>query len=215
MNLSSLRDRVRSLTGIRLESLRSDEQIDTVLNESYQEVTSMTNWPFLRGEASVSVAAGAENFQTPSGFTEVSSVTYASGQQAQTRLRQTTMDELDYLDQDEEGDPVYYARVDEDTFRVWPAPVSSTTFFIRGKIVVTNLSSDSSQPVFAEQFHPILAYRAAARILAEEGDDSGRSEFYQNEANILFSRMNQFYLRSADVGVFTMGGRRRKTLNAY
>jgi hypothetical protein len=64
--------------------------------------------------------------------------------------------------------------------------------------------------VFDEQFHPMLAYRAASRMLAEEGDDSGRSEFYQTEANVFYARMQQFYLRSGDVGMFVMGGRRRR-----
>jgi hypothetical protein len=52
-------------------------------------------------------------------------------------------------------------------------------------------------PVFNEQFHPMLSYRAASRMLAEEGDDSGRAEFYQQEANVFFARMQQFYTRTA------------------
>jgi|DEB0MinimDraft_10_1074344.scaffolds.fasta_scaffold04467_2 hypothetical protein len=216
MNLSTLRDRVRSLTGIRLQDIRSDDQIDTVINESYQEIIESTNWPFLRSDASVSVVAGTEEFSTPAGYSEVTSVSYSDNLGNNVRLNQTTLDEIDLIDQDEEGDPVYYARINEDTFRLWPVPVTALTLNIRGKEVVASLSADSSTPIFAEQFHPLIAYRSASRILAEEGDDSGRSQFYQNEANNFFSRMLQFYTRNTDTRMFVMGSRRRRErINAY
>jgi len=52
-------------------------------------------------------------------------------------------------------------------------------------------------------------------MLAEEGDDSGRAEFYQQEANNFFVRMQQFYNRTADTGMFVMGGRRRRLVNGH
>jgi len=209
VNLNDLRDRVRSLTGIRLDTIRSDENIDAVLNESYQEIINLETWPFLAQETTSSVAAGANTFTTPSGYSEVNSVTYATPTEMQTRLRQTTLDELDLLDQEDQGDPQFYARVNSTTFRFWPKAKSAITFSVRGKQEVSPLSSSDS-PVFAEQFHPILAYRASSRILAEEADDSNRSEFYQLEANTFFGRMQQFYLRSADRGLIVMGSRRRR-----
>lgn len=216
MNRSEIRDRVRSLTGIRLETLRSDENIDAVINEAYQEVLNLETWPFLSQETTVSVASGANSFTTPSGFAEVNSVTYSSPVDMQTRMRQTTLDELDLLDQNEAGDPEFYARVDDADFRFWPKSSYALTFTVRGKQSVSGLAADSSEPIFASQFHPVLAYRASSRILAEEGDDSGRSEFYQLEANTFFSRMQQFYLRSADRGLIVMGSRRRRhPTNAY
>lgn len=210
MNLSTLRGRVRALSGIRLQDIRSDEQIDTVVNECYQEVIESTNWPFLRSEDTLTVSAGTEEFNTPSGYSEVNSVSYADQIGNNVRVAQTTLDEIDLIDQDEEGDPVYYARVNEDTFRLWPVPAVTITLTIRGKEVVPELSADSDEPVFAEQFHPLISYRAASRILAEEGDDSGRSQFYQNEANNFFARMLQFYMRNNDTRMFVMGSQSRR-----
>jgi len=66
--------------------------------------------------------------------------------------------------------------------------------------------------VFAEQFHPVLAYRAATRMLVEEGDDSGRSESYQLEAAGYLSRMEKYYLASGDIGLIRMGSNRRGRL---
>ena len=213
MNLSSLRERARALSGIRLETLRSDEQVDAVLNEAYLELINMTNWPFLRSSQTIAVAANVNTFTSPSGFSEVSSVTYVDEVGNSIRLTQTTIDEIDRLDTGEEGDPFYYARLDESEFEVWPVPNKPITYTVKGKTAVDTMSTDSSQPVFAEQFHPIIAYRAASRMLAEEGDDSGRAEAYQSEASNFYLRMQQFYMRSGDVGMFVMGGRRRRLID--
>ena len=209
MNLGTLRDRARALSGIRLQTLRSDEQIDLVLNESYLEVATLAQWPFLRGSAQVTLTSGVDSFETPIGFSEVTGISYSTSSGDSLRLQPSTIDEIDRL-KDENGEPVLYARVDEKEFIVWPTPDSSITLNIRGKKSVEPLKRDSDNPIFEEQFHPMIAYRAAARMLAEEGDDSGRSEFYQNEANIFYGRMQQFYLRTGDVGMFVMGGRRRR-----
>jgi hypothetical protein len=209
MNLSALRDRARALSGIRLQTLRSDEQIDAVINEAYHELIGLAQWPFLRSTAQISLPAGSDSFESPVGFSEVTGISFSANSGESVRLQSTTVDELDRL-ADESGEPFIYARVDDRNFVVWPSPNTSVALTIRGKSTVPSLSSDGDSPVFDEQFHPILSYRAAARMLAEEGDDSGRTEFYQSEANVFFTRMQQFYLRSGDVGVFVMGGRRRR-----
>jgi len=215
VNLSAIRDRVRALTGIRLDTLRSDEQIDAVINESYHEIINLSPWPFLASKSTASISADQEEFNTPTGFSEVSSVYYQDANGNRTRLQQTSFEELDRLDE-QGGDPLFYARIDENTFQIWPVPESSMTFHIRGKQSVQNLSADSSEPIFGEQFHPVLAYRSASKILAEEADDSNRSELYQNEAGALFAQMQQFYNKANDKGMFVMGGRgqRRRTLDA-
>ena len=215
MNLGTLRDRARALSGIRLQTIRSDEAIDEVINEAYQEVIGLSPWPFLRASETTSVVKSQESFETPVGFSEVVSVTYQDDLGNTTRLRQTTIDELDRLDADAEGEPSFYARLSDRSFQLWPIPEKPLTFFIRGKQTASALRRDSDAPVFDEQFHVILAYRAASKMLAEEGDDSGRSELYQNEASLIFTRMQQFYNRTSDVGMFVMGGRRRRHVHDY
>jgi hypothetical protein len=215
VNLGALRDRARALSGIRLQTLRSDEQVDAVLNEAYFEVINMTQWSFLRSSAEVSKQPGDALFTTPIGFSEVTSVTYIDDIQNKYRLQQTTLDEIDRLDSFEEGDPFYYARVNDSEFEVWPVPNKAITYTVKGKLSVEPLRADSDEPVFSDQFHVIIAYRAASRMLAEEGDDSGRGEAYQAEANMLFLRMQQYYTRTGDVGMFVMGGRRRRSVRGH
>ena len=215
MNLSSLRDRARALSGIRLQTLRSDEQIDAVINEAYQEVISLSQWSFLRASQQVVIASGVNSFETPTGYSEVTSISYTNDGGNSVRLQSTTIDEIDRLRDEEGPEPFLYARVTDREFVIWPTPNASITFTTRGKQTVEMLSSDSDEPVFDEQFHPMLAYRAASRMLAEEGDDSGRAEFYQQEANTFFARMQQFYTRTPDSSFFVMGGRRRRLANEH
>lgn len=210
MNLSALRERARALSGIRLQTLRSDEQVDAVINEAYQEVINLSQWPFLRSSQQVNVTSGVNSFETPTGFSEVTSISYTNDGGDSVRLQSTTVDEIDRLRDEDGPEPMLYARVDDREFVIWPTPNLNLTFTVRGKEKVTSLTADSDTPVFDEQFHPVLAYRAASRMLAEEGDDSGRAEFYQQEANVFFARMQQFYTRTPDASFFVMGGRRRR-----
>jgi hypothetical protein len=208
MNLSELVARTRSLSGIRLESLRSDEQIEQVLNESYQEILGLYPWPFLKGSATVPVAAEATQFTIPSTFRYISGIILQSGEHAQ-RLKQTTLDMIDEWDPAEVGETQYYARIDDRTIRIWPAPEAGGTITVRGQLEFEPLRSNDS-PEFAEQFHPVVAYRAAVRLLQEEGDDSGRSEAYQFDAASYFQRMEKFYMASGDIGLIRMGSQRER-----
>jgi hypothetical protein len=215
VNLSALRDRARALSGIRLQTLRSDEQVDEVINEAYQEVINLSQWSFLRASQQVNLPVGANSFETPLGFSEVVSVSYTNDGGDTVRLQSTVVDEIDRLRDEESAEPFLYARVNDKEFLLWPTPNVNLTLTIRGKQTVQPLKRDSDVPVFDDQFHPMLAYRAASRMLAEEGDDSGRAEFYQQEANVFFARMQQFYTRTPDSSFFVMGGRRRRRANEY
>jgi hypothetical protein len=55
--------------------------------------------------------------------------------------------------------------------------------------VSVNRLSNSQTPVFPEQFHQVLAYRAAVTVLRFESDDTKRSEFFMNEYSTLVADM--------------------------
>jgi hypothetical protein len=206
VNLSELVARTRSLSGIRLESLRSDEQIEQVINESYQEILGLYPWPFLKGSATVAMAAEAKTFTIPSTFRWLTSIVLTMGDK-NIRLKQTTLDLIDEWP-DDVAEPEFYARVNDRTVRVWPAPSDVATVNVKGQLEFAPLRSND-EPEFAEQFHPVVAYRAAIRLLQEEGDDSGRSEAYQFDAASYFQRMEKFYMASGDIGLIRMGSQRQ------
>ena len=53
---------------------------------------------------------------------------------------------------------------------------------------VTTLG-DTDQPAFPAEFHPVLAYRVAIKVLEFEADDTKRAEFYQKEFEALVAAM--------------------------
>jgi len=72
--------------------------------------------------------------------------------------------------------------------------------------VVTDLGNSSS-PAFPAQFHQVLAYRAAVKVLQFESDDTKRSEFFMNEYNVLVSDMYKYDLQANAYAVTnTMSG---------
>jgi len=139
-------------------------------------------------------------------FRTLTSVLLTMGSDTE-RLRQTTIDVIDEYEQDP-GETAFYARETDRVIRLWPPPRNEAIVEVKGQLEF-ELLRGSSEPVFAEQFHPVLAYRAATRMLVEEGDDSGRSESYQLEAGGYFQRMEKYYLSSGDVGLIRMGSSRR------
>lgn len=71
---------------------------------------------------------------------------------------------------------------------------------------VTTLTGLTS-PVFPAQFHPVLAYRTAAKVLEFESDDTKRAEFYTKEFNSLVADMYKYDLQATAYEVTnTMAG---------
>jgi hypothetical protein len=72
--------------------------------------------------------------------------------------------------------------------------------------LVTTLGNSDS-PAFPAQFHQVLAYRAAVKVLQFESDDTKRSEFFMNEYNILVADMYKYDLQANAYAVTnTMAG---------
>lgn len=68
---------------------------------------------------------------------------------------------------------------------------------------VAELVTGTDTPTFEEQFHAILAYRTAIRVLASQADDTKRGEAYAAEYAGLLAAMKQEYfpkLAAATVG---------------
>ena len=59
---------------------------------------------------------------------------------------------------------------------------------------VTTLGATDS-PVFPAEFHPVLAYRVAVKVLDFEADDTKRNEFYQKEYEALVAAMYKYDLQ--------------------
>lgn len=205
MNLQELRTRVRRLSGVRLTELLPDGDLDALVNEAYRELLGLRQWPFLRRELDIAVEAGTEQLSLPDEVRHIEGVALDNGR----RLRQVTVHDLDRLEPSE-GVPEMYARRAERELVLWPVPEHPLSVRVWAQDAPDALVGDYATPVFEPEFHPALAYMVAARVLAEEGDDSGRAQMYAEEAGAFIDRMSDRYLAAQDAGVFVMGGGRQR-----
>lgn len=209
MDLDALRTRVRRLTSIQSTAILTDAELNQIINEVYHEVAGQYDWPWLHVEDTVSISSGDRTATLPVTVQEVKSVVSEDGTD-RARLHAVSFNDIEGLFEDEleDGEPVVWALQDETTLAFHPPADQSYTFHVRGLLQPDDLSVDTDEPIFDSTFHPVLAYAAAARLLAEEGDESKRIERYTEEASGYLLRMYQRYMVSHDTSLFQMGGRR-------
>ena len=203
--------RVRRLTGIRLEEIASDDDILALLNEAYLELCGVQEWPFLREQAEEQPVG--DEVELPWPVQKFTSVLWSDADGTR-RLSQVTIEEVERLELDP-GRPRAYAVKDVDTLVLSPAPEGAGTVQFRGVRQASPMANGNDSPLFNEEFHVGLCYAAAARMLAEEGDDSGRAEQYVGEAQGVLSRMVQRYVVTHDTASFQMGSRRSRRGRAW
>lgn len=204
MNLGQIRSRVRKVTGFTMPELYADTDLDTLINEVYIDVLGTVDWPFLYTDQTLSVVADDTVVTLPSPIRTFTSVTIGD-----ERLRETTVDEIDVLDDDRTGQPELYARLDEDRLLLWPKSDGAYTLQFRGYRTPTDLTDDSDAPAFEAEFDPLLVYEVASRILIEFGDFE-RVEGFRGQAADALARMRVRYQGSKDRAPVQMGGRKRR-----
>ena len=72
--------------------------------------------------------------------------------------------------------------------------------------VAVELSLGSDTPSFDAQFHSILSYRAAVKVLNFVSDDTNRSETYAGEFALLLGDMQRYYLSGESTGSYATAG---------
>lgn len=209
MNRSSLRSRVRVLTNIFSTALLSDAQIDAILSEVHYEVLGGEQWPFLLDSATVSVVAGDSTYTLPA---DVSAVLLVSSKDVNTTPR--TLNAISVFDADtipssyQTAYPLFYT-VEGLTLTLYPEPFSNETLTVRYLATPVAFDSDGDEPPFAEEFHPLYAYAAASRVLAERGAPQAKVRTMLDLAASYVDRMRRFYLTSSDHAPISIAKRRR------
>lgn len=198
MDLNAIRARVRKLSGVEMESLLTPSELDQIINEAYTHVCSLAPWTFLKAEAETTVAIGVRIVPLPDPVKLPLSVAMLSPSANRGLLRQRRSEAFDRYPEWEaeptDGIPWAYAIRTDTDLEVFPTPDSEVTLRVRGWIDVAELVNDTDTPIFAEQYHPVVSLDAAQRVLYEEGDDSGRSSRYREEALTYLLRMGRRYL---------------------
>jgi hypothetical protein len=214
MNRTALNAHVRSLTGTYSTDVVTDDLINTWLNESYAEVARDRDWDWLESTYSVSVPAAVDGIHTvtlPSGSKRVLSA-YLVDDSGQTE-EMVNYPELDSVRPTDAG--VFYDVNFSGQFRFTPEQSTDKAVKIRYTQVNPEMSSGTDSPVFADQFHVMLAYRAAVNVLMFISDDTNRSEFYLAQYQSLLLGMYDLYELDHDYRTFQLGQKGSETRKYY
>lgn len=198
--------RVRKLTGYLSETLLAGTAVAQRLDEAYAELNGMAEW----GPNDRVVSAPAAVTQTLEGDASVGAepleVWATSAEGDVVSLVPVTSGQMDVLPGGIVSAPSRYAVAPDglggNELELWPEPESGWTLHYRmpGGAGAT-FGGDTDRPWFAPEFHPILAYVVASRLLTEDGDDTGRAQAYDTEVSTYVGRMRDRYLTRQDRGL--------------
>ena len=203
MTLTDIRNYVRDLVGIYSTDVVSNTLIDRWINEAYNELANIRDWDWLEHGVSGVLPAAVDGVHQLSLWNGTKRVISALLIDNEAVIEMHQVDTLDGVEP-RENHPRYdvsYTGV----FRIAPEQPSDTEYRIRYTLANVELGANDS-PVFAAQFHAILAYRAAMKVLMFVSDDTQRAQAYSTEYGSLLDGMISFYELNHDYRTFQMGG---------
>lgn len=212
--LADLRAQVRSLTDMRQTTLVPDEDVTAFLNEAYREFLGSREWPFLESIRTLSVPAGSHTAALAVGDADrVLEVTWTDGK-VSVPLSPLTAQQAaaaDITGTGRTGTPHWYRAPQlgrAGALELFPTPTAAGTVLVTVSAQPADLAADTDTPVFAAEFHAVLAYGAACLLLSREGDDSGRTSTFAGQAGAITKRAAKRYMPAADRSPLVIGGRR-------
>jgi hypothetical protein len=173
--LAALRSRLQ----LRLKS-RADvtpEQLDEWINEAYLSVCAELPLAELDGQLRFTTVSGQSSYRLPVGvYTIVTARTVDDGlPNGGLRLQKTDEDQYrDFVVTQDYPDKFFrYGRY----LVLWPVPNGSYTIAVSFKVRPQKMILDTDSPIFGEELHTALAYRAnAVAIAALDGPDAAAKE---------------------------------------
>jgi hypothetical protein len=198
---------VRSLANVYSTALLSDAEINTSLNEANQEVASMMHWPYLTVAVSLTTTPGTDVCPIPGDAAEVLQVSVRSG--SRRTLTPTTVFDADADTGDAYSSlPLFYRHDPLNGIVLFPTPGSSEELTVVYRRVASTLSTDASTPEMQAEFHPMLAYKAAAQLLSDKRGDPKKIEVLAQSFANYVERMRKHYMISSDHSPVRPAGRR-------
>lgn len=213
MNLSDLRTRVRALTGIPSTSILPDAILDAYINESYRDVATAYDWTWMTGTYTMYVVSydSELGFELPTANPSIKDnkilqiYSDASGdERVLTRRSRWTINENNE-GVSGSGKATEYVLKNGYVF-LYP-PSRDESLKIDYILSTPSLTLTTDSPLFSSEFHSVLAYGAAVRVLIAEGDDTQRKEFYNTQFKEILEQMRKDYLSNRDKSTLRLGGR--------
>lgn len=204
MTFTDLVTYVRDLTGVHYSDIITDTLIGRFVNEAYAEICGAENWPYMERIDYLNLPANSRLVGTEVGVNKIQQVIVVRNGDNPVQVKaqpvHSTLQLSERITTLHVNTPIVYD-VQEQAIELFPAFDHDVVVEVRYQSVVPTLTG-TLQPAFKGEYHNMLAYRAAQKVLIMEADQSDRAQVYANEYTAYYDRMVADYLRSHDEGHF-------------
>ena len=215
MNLTDLRTRVRALTGIPSTSILTDAVLDVYINEAYRDVCRAYDWPWLTATYSLSTAGynEATGVLLPTSSPKIRENRILSVYKDSPSSERRVLTKRSRWTINEEDGSMFVGSANEFTTKngylfLYPLPESETLKIDYLQVIDDLVATPTvTSPVFDDEFHGVVAYGAAVRVLIAEGDDTERRQYYRTQFLEILEQMREEYLSNRDKSTMRLGGR--------
>lgn len=172
--LTNLTDRCEARFRDTSNDIISAADWNSYLNEAYHDVQGASPWwPWFENQyAELTVSSGARGVGLGTDIWRVDSVWNKTDHYAMLPIFGRSAHLYAFIpegaDPEEVGRPTHY-RIRNDAILVYPVPDADTVLRIEGRAPVAALTA-GEEPVFPEQYHPILIDGALSRAYADDGN---------------------------------------------
>jgi hypothetical protein len=203
MTLADLRTYTRDLTGVYSTDILPDALLNRWLQEAWSEVNRAEDWPWLMVEASntLTYPNTAITLSNYSGRMKEVTATFASGLIIQIPSMQGLLQTVDGDD-----DVKYFNTASNVGITFTKAFEETCTIKTNYYINTSALATSGDASPMNEELEPMLAYRAAVKVLMANADDSERATFYQKEFDRMLELAKVDYIVDNDLGPIQIGG---------
>jgi hypothetical protein len=203
MTLSDLRTYVRDLTGIYSTDILPDALLNRWLQEAWTEVNRAEDWPWLAAEASntLNTPNTTITLTNYSGRMKEVVAVFPSGLIVQVPSSQGLINTVDG-----DNDPKYYNTASNVGITFTAAFDENVTIKTNYYVNTSALATSGDASPINEELEPLLAYRAAAKTLRANSDDSTRADYYQSEFDKMLELTKLDYAIDNDLGPIQIGG---------
>lgn len=197
MQLSNIRTRVRSYTGIRSAALLTDAEIDEYVNEFNRSICEQYSWPQMVGRT-IWTATGAPSFTLNADVRNVIALSTEGTHHLIPAVSVGTR-EADNFTTNLNGVPAkYYENPATRNVKLWPVPPAGTKIVVDYQKNPTTLVNATDAPPFDAEYHLAWVLGPAARILLDRGGDKNKAAELGARTGEIVSRMRRRYLMGRD-----------------
>jgi len=191
-NLGTLRAQVRAIADVDATDV-SDADINTYINDAYQEAIADEQWPFLLTRAVFNTVSGTADYDVTSvleSTAEAHRILHVSSE----GIKLEKLETAHYLMLEPHGGsagsgtPQAWTTMDGTKLVLWPAPGGIASVQVVYLKLAPDLTQDTNEPLFPSRYHHVLKWGALRFLYTKIGDlesAEGATKTYEDGVSVL------------------------------